>query len=101
MSLFPEEDVLTKEIETWRGFIEKLPTDEDKIMVTKLLDSCYKYSVAINSQAQTHPFPSESLIMALLLTQNRLINHLKLLIQSRQLDKTDDKSDDHDKSFEL
>jgi len=30
MSLFPEEDVLTSKIETWRGFIEKLPTDYDK-----------------------------------------------------------------------
>ena len=41
-SLFPEEDVLTREIETWKGFVEKLPTDEDKIVLTKLLDSCHK-----------------------------------------------------------
>jgi hypothetical protein len=32
MSLFPDEDVLTKKIETWRGFIEKLPSNEDKLM---------------------------------------------------------------------
>ena len=25
LSLFPDEDVFTREIETWRGFIEKLP----------------------------------------------------------------------------
>lgn len=31
MSLFPDEDVLTREIETWRGFIDKLPSDEDKL----------------------------------------------------------------------
>jgi hypothetical protein len=30
MSLFPDDDVLTKEIETWRGFIENLSTNEDK-----------------------------------------------------------------------
>lgn len=71
MSLFPDEDVLTKEIEAWRGFIDKLPTDDDKVVLTKLLDSCYEYSVAMNNQAQTHPFPSESLIMALLLTQHK------------------------------
>jgi len=35
-SLFPEEDVLTKEFETWRGFIDKLPTDGDKVVLTKL-----------------------------------------------------------------
>jgi hypothetical protein len=41
-------------------------------------------SVAINSQAQTHPFPTEFLIMALLLTQHKLINHIKSIIQSKQ-----------------
>jgi hypothetical protein len=54
--------LLTKEIETWLGFIDKLPTDDDKVVLTKLLDSCYKYSVAMNSHVQTHPFPPESLI---------------------------------------
>jgi hypothetical protein len=82
MSLFPDEDVLTKEIETWRGFIDKLPDDEDKVVLTKLLDSCYKYSVAINDHAQTHSFSSESLIMALLLTQHKLIDQLKSMMQS-------------------
>ena len=82
MSLFPDEDVLTKEIETWWGFIEKLPTDEDKVVLTNLLDSCYQYSVAINDHAQEHPFPSESLIMSLLLAQHKLINQIKSMIQS-------------------
>ena len=80
MSLFPDEDVLTKEIDTWRGFIDKLPSDEDKAVLTKLLNDCYKYSVAMNNHAQTHPFPSESLIMALLLIQHILINHLKSML---------------------
>ena len=88
MSLFPDEDVLTREIETWRGFIDKLPSDEDKLVLTKLLNDCYKYSVAMNNHAQTHPFPAESLIMSLLLTQHRLINHLKSVIQSKQTDNT-------------
>jgi hypothetical protein len=48
MSLFPDEDVLTKEIESWRGFIEKLPSDEDKAILTELLNDCYKYSIAMN-----------------------------------------------------
>jgi hypothetical protein len=84
MSLFPDEYVLTKEIETWRGFIDQLSSDEDKAILTKLLNDCYKYSVAINSHAETHPFPSESLIMALLLTQHKLINHLKSMMPSKQ-----------------
>jgi hypothetical protein len=84
MSLFPDEDVLTKEIETWRGFIDKLHTDEDKVVLTKLLDSCYEYSLAMNEHVREHPFPSESLIMSLLLIQHKLINHLNSMIQSRQ-----------------
>ena len=52
--------MLTKEIETWRGFIEKLPLDEDKAILTKLLNDCQKYALAINNQTQVHPFPSES-----------------------------------------
>ena len=84
MSLFPEENVLTREIEAWRGFIEKLPSEDDKLMMTKLLDECYKYAVAINSH--DHPFPAEPLIKSLLLCQNKMINHLKSIIQSKQTD---------------
>jgi hypothetical protein len=82
MSLFPDEDILTKEIEAWRGFIDKLPTDEDKVVLSELLESCYKYSIAMNEHVQLHPFPSEALIMGLLLTQRKLINQLKSMIQS-------------------
>jgi hypothetical protein len=83
VSLFPNEDVLTREIEAWRGFIDKLPSDEDKVILTKLLNECYKYSLAINNHAQEHPFPAESLIMSLLLLHHKLINHLKSMVQSK------------------
>ena len=78
MSLFPDKDVLTREIEAWRGFIEKLPP-EDKATMTKLLNDCYKYAIVINSH--DHPFPTEPIIMALLLSQQKMINHLKSIIQ--------------------
>ena len=42
-----------------------LPTDEDKAILTKLLNDDYKYSVAVSNHAQEHPFPTESLIMSL------------------------------------
>lgn len=86
MSLFPDEDVLTREIETWRGFIEKLPSEDDKAIMTKLLNDCDKYAVAIN--CRDHPFPAEPLIMSLLLCQHKMINHLKSMIQStsKQID---------------
>jgi hypothetical protein len=84
VSLFPEEDVLTREIETWCGFIDKLPSDEDKAILRKLLNNCYEYSVAINDHAQEHPFTTESLIMSLLLTQHKLINRLKSITEPKQ-----------------
>jgi len=80
MSLFPDEDVLTREIETWRDFIEKLPSEDDKAIMAKLLNDSYKYAVAINSH--DHPYPAEPVIMALLLSQHKLINQLKSMIQS-------------------
>lgn len=45
MSLFPEEDVLTKEIEMWQVLIDKLPADEDKVVLTKLLDSLVSFDM--------------------------------------------------------
>jgi hypothetical protein len=89
MSLFPEEDVLTREIETWRGFIDKLPLDEDKVILKKQLNDCYEYSLAMNNHAQEHQFTSESLIMSLLLIQHRLINHLKSMTESKQFSNHD------------
>lgn len=46
----------------------------------------YKYSVAINNHAQTHAFPTESSILALLLSQHKLIIHLKSMIKFKQTD---------------
>lgn len=81
MSLFPDEDVLMREIETWRGFIDKLALGEDKTIMTKLLNECYNYSLAVNNQAQEHLFPSESLIMSLLLLQRNSLR-LNSMLQS-------------------
>ena len=81
MSLFPDEDVLTKEIETWRGFIDKLPSEDDKVLLTKLFNN-YKYAVAINNH--DHPFPAEPLIISLLLLQHKLIRQLESLLRPKQ-----------------
>src|SRR5215216_3975027 len=74
MSLFPEEDILTKEIESWRGFADSLKSEEDKNLFLTMLNDCQKYALAIN--AKETPFPTEPLIMALLLIQHKMISWL-------------------------
>ena len=74
MSLFPEENILTKEIESWRGVADTLKSEEDRKLFLKMLNDCQKYALAINTKET--PFPTESLIMALLLTQHKMIGWL-------------------------
>jgi hypothetical protein len=50
LSLFPQNDIITKEIESWSGFADSLETDEDRNLFKKMLNGCYKYSVAINGK---------------------------------------------------
>ena len=73
MSLLPNEDILTKEIESWKGFADSLRED-DRILFMKMLDDCYTDASAITAKGE--PFPSESLIMALLLSQHKIIEWL-------------------------
>jgi hypothetical protein len=74
MSLFPNEDILTKEIESWKGFEDSLPAEDRKTFM-KMLNDCYKYAKAINAKAQ--PFPAEPVIMALLFSQHKMIEWLE------------------------
>jgi hypothetical protein len=75
MSLFPEENIITKEIESWKGFANSLESEEDKKLFLEMLEKCQKYSVAINAKGR--PFPTEPSIMALLLEQHKMINWLQ------------------------
>jgi hypothetical protein len=78
MSLFPNEDVLTKEIESWKGFANSLKSEKDRQLFNKMLNDCYKYATAINAKGE--PFPTEPLIMSLLLSQHKMIEWLSKLI---------------------
>lgn len=82
MSLFPNEDILTKEIESWKGFADSLPAEDRKTFI-KILNDCYKYAKAINTKAQ--PFPSEPLIMALLFSQHKMIEWLEQQISKPKI----------------
>jgi hypothetical protein len=73
MVIFPDADMLVKEIESWNSFVEVL-SKEDREYFNEMLEECYRYSSAFNQKAK--PFPTEPLIMSILLHQHRLIKHL-------------------------
>ena len=83
MSLFPKEDILTKEIESWKGFANNLSSKEDRELFEKMLNDCYKYAAAANAKGQS--FPTESLIMTLLLSQHKMIDWLSKQISKYEL----------------
>jgi hypothetical protein len=37
INIFPDEDVLGREIETWRGFVDKLPADDEVVSISYLI----------------------------------------------------------------
>ena len=82
MSLFPAEDILTKEIESWRSFAASLNSEECKEIFNKMLGDCYKYANAINVKGE--PFPSEPLLMSLLLSQQKMINWLSAQVLDKK-----------------
>lgn len=81
MSLFPNENILTKEIDSWKGFANSLSSSNDKELFMKMLNECYKYASAVNAKGE--PFPSEPLIMALLFSQHKIIEWLTEKISER------------------
>jgi hypothetical protein len=38
MSLFPEANILTKEIESWKGFVNSLKSEDDRKLFPKMLE---------------------------------------------------------------
>ena len=78
MGLFPGEDLLTKEIESWRGFAESLRA-EDRELFKAMLNDCYSYVQAVNAKGE--PFPAESLLMALIFSQHKTIGRLVSLLK--------------------
>jgi hypothetical protein len=49
-SLFPNRDILNKEIELWKSFGDRLSSKEDGELFEKMLNDCYKYAAAINAK---------------------------------------------------
>jgi hypothetical protein len=73
MILFPNEDILTQEVESWRGFADAL-REEDRVLFLRMLDECYQFINSINSKGEY--FSTESLLMSLVFVQHKIINWL-------------------------
>jgi hypothetical protein len=55
MSLLPNEDnLLTKEIQSWKGFADSLNSKEYKELFNNMLNDCYKYTAAIILREKNH-----------------------------------------------
>jgi hypothetical protein len=81
MSLFPAEDILTREIESWRTFAASLNSEEYREIFNKMLSDCYRYTNAINAKGE--PFPTDSLLMSLLLSQQKMIDWLNAQVYDK------------------
>jgi len=73
MALFPKDDTLAKEIESWNGFADGLRA-KDREIFKQMLNQCYKHVEAINKKGEL--FPTESLLISLILSQQELIEFL-------------------------
>lgn len=73
MSLFPEDDILIREIESWKGFADML-CSADRGLFLQMLNDCHRYSNAINAKGE--PFPAEALLMTLVFIQHKMISWL-------------------------
>ena len=80
MSLFPKDDLLVKEIDAWKSFADGLRADDQKIF-KQMLNQCYKYLRAINAKGEA--FPTESVLMALILSQQQMIEFLLEKIKNK------------------
>jgi len=73
LALFPNEHILTQEIQSWTGFADAL-REEDRELFLHMLEQCYRYVESINSKGEY--YSTESLLMSLVFVQHKIINWL-------------------------
>ena len=80
MALFPNDDLLAREIESWKGFSDGLRAEDQKIF-KQMLKQCYKHIRAINAKGEV--FPTEAILMSLVLSQQQIIEFLLKKIKNK------------------
>ena len=81
MSLFPDKDILSREIESWRGFADSLRA-EDRVLFNRMCDECYAYAAAIDAKGEL--FPAEALLMTLVFVQHKMIDLLVKTVKKHE-----------------
>jgi hypothetical protein len=87
MSLFPKEDVLKKEVESWEGF-EYALREENRILFDKMIEESKReeYANAVNAKGKL--FETESLFMVLIFQQKKMISQLIAKLSEYKNNKT-------------
>lgn len=67
-NLFPYDDIITREIESWKSYADCL-RKQDRELFYKMLNSCYKYSSAITTKGKENS--TTSILMTILLEHNK------------------------------
>jgi hypothetical protein len=73
MGMTLSDSEIIEELESWRRFSDALRA-EDRAMFNEMLRLCYEYFPAV--QARESPFPTEGLLMSILLMQDKTIGWL-------------------------
>ena len=73
LTFFPNEDILTREIQAWSGFADAL-REEDRVLFLRMLKQCYQYINSINSKGEY--YSTESLLISLIFVQHKIIDWL-------------------------
>lgn len=73
LTLFPNEDILTREIQAWSGFADAL-REEDRELFLSMLKQCYQYIDSINSKGEY--YSTESMLISLIFIQHKIIDWL-------------------------
>jgi len=77
-NLFPYDDIVTKEIESWKSYAYCL-RKQDRELFYEMLNSCYKYSSAINLKEKENS--TTSTLMTILLE-----HHKNLLLLTKKIE---------------
>ncbi|HJT86097.1 MAG TPA: hypothetical protein VJ697_16580 [Nitrososphaeraceae archaeon] len=71
-NLFPYDDIVTKEIESWKNYADCL-RKQDKELFYGVINRCYKYSSAITAKGTK--YSTTSMLVSILIEYNKHLSY--------------------------